>query len=622
MALDFVYELGLASPLKFSIGYVDKRLKFVEYKYDSRAITGASVGVLALCVILALFGATISNFFVYFFFFAGVILSLTFYIYPVNIVYSQRLIEYTEEMLKAIMRIATFIQMNQSMEYAVLNTTKELRGTLKTQFQDITNQLRLRKKNTLGEVIEEYTPIWNAINPDFIKSFKLLETASLSTEEDKAKIIDEVLETLIISYHTAGKRFAEDLSNKAKTLIAVGVLFPIISLMLLPLVSVFLPTLIQGTLITFVYDVAFPTFILLMALDFSSRRIQVNTINLKESPFYKPLPKPLFIVAAGIVVIFAIPGILQLISIDPTNMKREYLFPSIFFVWLLGMGVATGILIITYNYVRKHASLWHEVDETERDLPHLLQTFSTYLTLNMSVESILPEVVDDYKTHGFGSHPIVKFFSMLVHKLKVSKMTVLELTHDLLPKICPSRKLTNILSNIISFTDISQESAAQATKMIRKQTISIYELDDYIKTLLAETVALINVTTAFLAPILSAAAVLMSLAIVKSLTFISSVLEGIQKSFGSSDSQITKLQLVNIEEIIAPTILTVVVSIYLLEMILVLSLFQSNVKVGNDSFQLAKTINASMLGWFIYSVILLGGHVIAIQYLFESVLST
>jgi hypothetical protein len=79
---------------------------------------------------------------------------------------------------------------------------------------------------------------------------------------------------------------------------------------------------------------------------------------------------------------------------------------------------------------------------------------------------------------------------------------------------------------------------------------------------------------------------------------------------------------VKIEDIIAPTVLTMIVSIYLIEMILVLSLFQSNVKVGNDTFQLAKTINAAMLGWWIYSIILIGGHFLAIQYLFKSVLGT
>lgn len=621
MALEFIYDLGQRSPLKFSIANVDRRLKFIEYEYDSRAIVGASLGTLIIFTFLTALSAPISTFFVYLFLFAGVILAITFYIYPVNIVYSQRLIEYNEEMLKAIMRIATFIQMNQSMEYAVFNTAEELRGTLRTQFQDIKKQLRLRKKNTLGEVIEEYTPIWNSINPDFIKSFKLLETASLSSEEDKRSIVEEVLETLIISYHTAGKRFAEDLSNKAKTLIAVGVLFPIISLMLLPLVSVFLPDLIQATLLVFIYDVAFPTFILLMALDFSSRRIQVDTINLKESPQYTPLPNLLYIIAVAVMLIGAIPAILQLLTINPAIIKREYEIWSLIKVWSLGMGMIAGIFIVNYTYIRKYSKLWHEVDETERDLPHLLQTLSTYLTLNLSVESILPEIVDDYKTHGFSKHPVVKFFTQLVHKLKVSKMTIQELTHRLLPKICPSKKMTNVLSNIISFTDISQESAAQATKMIRKQTISIYQLDDYIKTLLSETVALISVTTAFLAPILSAAAVLMGMAIVKSLTYISDVLAGIQSSFGSSES-ITQLQLVDISQIIPPTILATIVSVYLIEMILVLSLFQSNVKVGNDTYQLAKTINSSMMGWIIYSLILIGGHWLMISYLFSNVLGT
>ncbi|NJL43762.1 MAG: hypothetical protein HC945_00335 [Nitrosarchaeum sp.] len=462
MILDAIYELGSRSPLKFKVPYVDLRMKFIEYQWSSEAIMGAAVGALLTGTFLTLLAKLLGlDFFVYLFFFLAVICGITLFIYPVNIVYSQRIIEYTEQMLKAIMRISTFIQMNMSMEYAVVNTTKEISGTLRTQFEDITSQLRLRKKNTLGEVIKEYTPIWNSINPDFIKSFKLLETAALSSEEDKQTIVEEVLETLIISYHTAGKRFAEDLSNKAKTLIAVGVLFPIISLMLLPLVSVFLPQLVKGTLIAFIYDVAFPTFILLMALDFSSRRIQVNTINLRESPFYKPLPRMLYVIAGAIAVLFSIPMLLLVTSIETSNIAREYLFSSLFYVWLFGMGIAAAIMVLTYNYVRKHEKLWTEVDETERDLPHLLQTFSTYLTLNMSVESILPEIVDDYRTHGFGNHPVVKFFSALTHKLKTSKMTVLELTHRLLPKICPSKKLTVIISNIISFTDISQESAAQ-----------------------------------------------------------------------------------------------------------------------------------------------------------------
>jgi len=271
--------------------------------------------------------------------------------------------------------------------------------------------------------------------------------------------------------------------------------------------------------------------------------------------------------------------------------------------WLLGAGLSVAITLLCYLYVKKYQDLWNQVNEVERDMPHLLQTFSTYLTLNKSVESIIPEIIDDYVTHGFSRHPAVKFFKKLMHDLKVSKKSIGELTVTVLPKICPSKKVSGILSQIITFTDVSTDSAAKAAKMVRKQTIAIYRLDDYIRTMLSDTVSLINITTAMLAPMLCAAAILMSMAIVKSLVYIGEVLKGI--TMGT----VTELNLGQVEKIIPPTVVEVIVSIYLVEMILVLSLFSSNIKIGNDHFQLIKTIgNNILIGFLIFSMILLLGY--------------
>ena len=296
MKLLNIYKWGEKSPIKFSIPEVDKKLKFVEFAYDSKAVTGVTCGIFITFFLLTILSLTIkfsekyanlADFLVYFFAFAGLILTLAAYMYPVNIFYTQRMISYREEMLKAIMRISTYVSMNMSMEYAIIHTKGHLWGTLHTQFEDIVKRLRLRVNNTLGEVFEIYTPIWNNANPDFVKALRLVETAAMSEDEDRRNILEEVQETLIISYHTTGKRFAEELASNAKTLVAIGVLFPIISLMLLPLVSVFMPDFLKTPLIMFVYDVLFPGFLLLMALNFSAKRIQVDTIRLWESPLYK-----------------------------------------------------------------------------------------------------------------------------------------------------------------------------------------------------------------------------------------------------------------------------------------------------------------------------------------------
>ncbi len=621
MVFEGVYELGKRSPIGFSVKGIDARLKFVEYEYDSRAVVGASLTTLVAGMVLWMMAYMMDlEFLTLFFLFMGLVLSMTFFLYPYSIVYSQRLILYSEEMLKALMRISTFIQMNMSMEYAVVHTGRELRGTLKTQFHDIAEQLRLRKKNTLGAVFEQYIPIWNSVNPDFVKSLKLLETATLSLEEDKHTIIKEVLETLIIAYHTKGKRMAETLAANAKTLVAVGVLFPVISLMMLPLVSIFLPDIITGALLFFLYNILFPSLLLLMALNFSARRVQVDTIDLKESPFWTPTPGVLWIIGISIAVLLSIPTALHLMTINTHSVitvEREYQFESVLRVYSMMAGIVLGIVFFTAYYTHRYRRLWEDVDETERDLPHLLQTLATYLTLNLSMESIIPEIVDDYKKHGFGKHPVVKFFSILILQLKTSKKDLDELTRTVLPKIVPSRKVVNLLSSIMDFTKISSASAAQSAKMMREQTIALYQLDDYIKTLLAETVALVNITITFLAPILCAAAVLMSLAIVKSLTFISHVLVGIQEGFGS---EAASLDLVDVTRIIPPTVVELIVGLYLIEMLLVLGLFSANVKVGSDTYQIAKTILNSMWGFVIYTIILLAGFYLSITLLFREVL--
>ncbi|MBW2990109.1 hypothetical protein KY348_00215 [Candidatus Woesearchaeota archaeon] len=539
--------------------------------------------------------------------------------YPVHIFYTQRMMSYREEMLKSIMRIATFISMNTSMEYAIINTRRHLWGTLKTQFTDIVNKLQRRDYNTLGDAFEHYTPIWNEVNPDFVKSLRLIETAAMSKEEDRMKILDEVQETLIISYHTMGKRFAEDLSSKAKSLVTIGVLFPVISLMLLPLVSVFLPEVVSTPLVTFFYTILFPVLLLVMALNFSALRIQVDTIRISDSPLYKKPSAWLLLIGAIIILVFSAPTIAHLLTIDmaiPESVENEYKFVSIIICLLLGLGVALAIFVLSQIYVRKYHKLWKDVDMTERDLPHLLQSFSTYLTLNRSVESIISDIVDDYKIHGFSKHPVVKFFSNIILQLKVSKKSVANLAKTLLPKICPSRKVSGTLSQIISFTDISQESAAKAAKMIRKQTISIYQLDDYIQTMLSETISLINITVSLLAPILCAAAVLMSMAIVKSLVFVEKILSAL--AFGAK----IDLALAKVELIIPPTIIEVVVAIYLLEMILVLSLFSSNIKYGHDMFQFVKTLLSNLMGFLIFVVILVLGYYFLETLVFGEIFAT
>jgi len=525
-------------------------------------------------------------------------------------------------MLKSILSMSNFIAMNTSLEYGFLETTTRLRGVLRKEFEEITNMIKRKDKTSLGEAFEDYMQNWNKVNPVFVKSIRLLQTASMADEKDKENILRETTETLMLNFNTLGKRSAEELSSKAKGLIAFGVMLPVTSLMLLPLLSIFMSDFVKPGMLIFMYDILFPTIIFLAALNFANKRIQVDTIDLTESREYKKMPLWIYLVCIGVIVIFAIPGLNHLLSIDMATSpaaEREYQFMSVLSVWFILLGVVLAIYIFTSYYIRLHQRLWTDVKETEDDLPHLLQVFSTFLSLNISIENIIPSLVDDYKKQGFSDHPIVKVFSSISRSMIHSKKSIQKLIKGTLAEYCPSKKVSDILSQIISFTHISQDSAVKATKLIREQTISIYKLDDYMKTLLSETVSLINTSINMLMPLLAGVAVIMSLVIVKSLSFITEQLEAIQSSFGSKD--IASLQLVDVTKVLPPTLLEVIVGFYFIEMFLVLSLFATKIKIGNDKFQFAKAINSNITGFVIFSIILLLGHYLMSELFFKGVMA-
>ncbi len=620
MGLLSIYKFGKYLPM-ISLKNVDEKLEFILFPYRSKDILGISAMFFLGCLLLAFLLEPISSFFKLTFIYLGIISAIFLYIYPVKIYYAQQMIDYSEEMLRAIMKLSTFISIHTSLEFAFTQTASDLRGTLKLQFDDIIKKITHKEYSSLGEAISLYITQWNKTNPDFVKSLKLLQTAEISPKEEKKEIISEVIETIILSYHQSGKRFAESLASKSKSLVAVGVLLPIISLMILPLASIFLPDLVTTPGVAFIYNILFPSVLLVMALNFSVERIQVDTIHLEESPKYESVPFITYLMTLLIAGILAIPTYFHISGIDLSSAEtasREYTVSSILMMGAAPFGIVIAIWLFTKAYLKQYEELWEDVNEVEQDFPYLLQIFSTYLNLNQSVESIVPEVINDYETHGFKDHSIVKIFKEIKMKLHTSKQTIEELFTKHLPKICPSHKVAQSLKHIVTFTNVSQKSAASASKMVREQTLSIYKLDDYIRSLLSETVGLISITVSFLAPLLSAVAVIMSLAIVMSLSFISDQLGTISSSMGA---EVKNLELVDIQTIIPPTIIELIVSIYLIEMVIVLSLYLTNIKIGNDRYQFIKNLNSNILiGFLIYASILISGFILFRSYIFKGVI--
>lgn len=258
-----------------------------------------------------------------------------------------------------------------------------------------------------------------------------------------------------------------------------------------------------------------------------------------------------------------------------------------------------------------------KIDEVESDLPFMLQSFSTYFTLNTPFEKVIDGVIDDYNNLGFRKHPVVKVFKELKNLLYSTKLSIKHIVEHNLKTLVPSVKVRSVLSQVVMYESVSQEGAAKASRMIRGQVISTYKLDDYIRTLLSETIGLIKVGISMLAPLLGSVAVVMTFAILKSTVFITEELEKISALFGG---QKIEMNLIDITQTISPIYITAVISIYILLMIVVLSIFQTHIKTGMDHFQIMKDLRDNILSFVMYTIMMFGGFFFVNEVLFKALM--
>ncbi|MCX6801686.1 MAG: hypothetical protein NT067_01090 [Candidatus Diapherotrites archaeon] len=629
MYLNFIYAPGKRFKIGPKSASLDKKFRQVEFPYTSAEfLSGIMVWLIGLgfagiffMMLNSIAESQILMLLSYLFFFGAILVPATGYLYGANIYYTQGILKQKEEMLQALLEMANYLSLNTSIEYAFMETTKGLSGILGKQFRDIALKLEQKKYTTLQDAFEEYIPIWLDINPDFVKGLNMIQTSALAPHEEREPMLRECIKTIIQSYYTIGKRSTETLSNQAKSLISIGVMLPMMSLIMLPLISIFLPQVINVPLLIFLYDVSCPALLLLFAMQFALNRVQVNTIDISLSQKFRKMPPAIPLICAAIIVLFALPAAYHFMTIDmktKDGVAREYETASLIIVWLMDFGIFLAVVLYTFIYTKLNEKTWNEMREVEEDIPHLLQIISSYLVLNRPMESILGDIKNDYIRHGFKKHSVVKILGEVEKSFYNTKKTLGEIVETKLPEIIASKRLLQIFRRIVHFADIDIASAAKSAKMIRSQTLSIFRLDNYLQTLLNDTFATVSVSMKGLAPILASTAVIMAVAIVMSLVYIEKTIGDIASSVGLRDFS---LQLVDASTIIPPTVVMAVVGTYVLLTLIILATFLSNIKYGSDRHRMAKTILESVIvGFLIYSMMLLFGVYAFTNYIFTGVM--
>ena len=609
MAIE-IYEIGKILKIDYDLRITDKKLKFTLFPYKGSDIINTCLLFILSFSLLGIFANLIFNVEILMitFIFFGFVIAAILYIYPTQIHYTNMIMGYKKEMLNTIMRFSMYLTMKSNLEYALYNSLEHMDGILKVQFQEILLKLERKDYISLGEGFKDYSQIWNQYSPEFVDSLKLLEVAALSSEKEAQEIMEQSVEQIILSYNIEQKRSSEELSLKIGKVILAGIMLPVMILMLVPLISVFMPDTIKASILFLGFNVLIPAFLLTSGLKFSAYRLQLSNIKIDLDPEYKIIPPWVYTIAFAIFLIFAIPSFYYMIQNPPGEVDFDsFGLETIFFVWLIPTGISLAIYFITFYYVFKNQKIYDKHRAVEDDIPHLLNYFNTYLSLSVPMENIFKEITEDYKQHGFKNHPSVSLLDTFSFKLSNLKTNLNSFIKFDLKKFSPVRTFNEVIEQINSFAEFSLKEAAKVSKKIREQKVNIIKLNDYILTLLNNTITFVYSTMLMLAPLLSSMAIIMSLFVVKFIQFMSEQLETIA-NLGTTAGQRITIDLVDVTKIISPVYLELIIGFYVIQIILILALIKSNMQYGYSSFNIIKSIKQAQMGYVIFSICLFGGY--------------
>lgn len=539
-------------------------------------------------------------------------------------------IKSADEALRIILYMAMQLNMNPGLEGAVRMAAQHTNGPVGRDLAKILWDTETNKYPNVKQAISSRMKLWREWSADFVKSFEFLVDATSRVGEGRQRLIDKGQDNMIESTKNNMKQYARNLSSPVKVLHMAGIMLPLMGIIMFPLITIFLSgenasVLELTSYLAFGYTVILPLFLFFIVKRLIATRpgaysppdIQ-NVRNLPPKGKYPlELPSgnrvliPLLPTAILVAVIVMAPGLYfytdllaHMVALNPDALgtgnagqweefvKQQYdvanAVPNVVKGLTVFWGTSAGLIIYFVGRSYPRLKIRKEVEQIEQGIETGLVAMENSLAKNMPVEWSAYDVVKEYEKMGEADHPMHGFFGKLLNNLERNIPFERAVFGDEgAIHHYPSSLLHSVMQVIVNSRNKGADAMADNIRTLNEYINNQQRVEELIKELLDETVSQMKMQARFIAPIITAVAATMALAIVNTLFVISDRLEELesQLGFGSNigGSMTDQIALVSeLDSSLPPTILLLIVSIYLIEVSLILAYFTNGIQHGFD----------------------------------------
>jgi len=543
----------------------------------------------------------------------------------------------SSQMVPTILYIVVYMRHTSNLERAVRFASEHLQPPLALDFKKIFWDVEVGKYSTIKESLDSYLETWRDYSTEFIESFHLIESSLYEPSESRrVQTLEKALDVILDGVYEKMLHFTHDVKSPLTNLYMLGIVLPTLALALLPLASTLLQGIIKWYHVLIFFNLIVPFFVLYLASQILSMRPggYGETELLEQNPDYTIYAsrKPYLIALIISLPLFLI-GLIPLFF-HYTPLTQIFGIEKDFSFWIIGnffdfkqmadgrvagpFGIGAVILSLfiplsialffSISYKLKTYTLIKTREETkqlESEFASSLFQLGNRLGDGLPAEIAFGRVAES--SRGTRTENFFKIVNQNINQLGMSIDAAIFNPRRGAIVYYPSPLIRTSMEIMLEAVKKGLNVAARALMSISQYVKNIHKINERLRDLLADIVSDMRSNMTFLAPVL--AGIVVGLA-----TMITTILNKLQtimttqinasEAIAGAGTITTLTSMFNINMMIPPYFLQIVVGLYIIEIIFILSITLVRVESGVDKLSEKANIAKNLrFGILIYLVV-------------------
>ncbi len=543
----------------------------------------------------------------------------------------------SSQMVPCVLYIVVYMRHTSNLERAIRFAAEHLQAPLALDLKKVFWDVEIGKYSTIKDSLDAYLETWRDYAMEFIEAFHLIESSLYETSESRrVATLEKALDVILDGVYEKMLRFTHDVKTPLQNLYMLGIVLPTLALALLPLASTLLQGAIKWNQVMLVFNLLFPFLVFYLANDILRKRPggYGETELLEQNPdYYIYASKRPYFLAAFICIPLLIISFMPLIF-QYTPLPQMMGLQKDFTINMINMDLALfdfkhvggktsgpfglGALLLSLliplslslffimSYNMKTAQLLKTREETKKlegEFASSLFQLGNRLGDGVPAEIAFGRVAES--VHGTATENFFKTVNTNIQQLGMSLETAIFNPKRGAIVYFPSALVRTSMQILIESAKKGLQTAARALMSISDYVKNINKINERLKDLLADIVADMKSNMTFLAPILAGVVIGLSAMITMILAKFQSLIRLSQDQASQAGGIGAIVEMFNVETMIPPYFLQIIVGIYIMEVILILTktlvMVESGVDELNERAQIAKNLQSGMLLYIIVS---------------------